>query len=73
MLLTEKEKIRRAQRPYTSRDENRYISVKRSMAGIKHVIKERKRIECTIIDPPVAHNQNPTRRTPVFPQSKSTN
>jgi hypothetical protein len=68
--LSEKEKIRRTQRPVSALDENRYDSVKRSMAGIKYVIKERKRIECEVISPPEpGHNKTPGRRTRVFPDS----
>ena len=37
--------IRRTQRPYTSSDEDRYNKVKRSMAAIKHVLSERKKID----------------------------
>lgn len=44
LLLSEKQKIRRAQRPYTQLEENRYMNVKRSMAAIKFVLDERKKI-----------------------------
>jgi large subunit ribosomal protein L47 len=44
LLLSEKQKTRRAQRPYTQLEENRYNNVKRSMAAIKFVIDERKKI-----------------------------
>lgn len=66
MLLTLREKVRRAQRPYTKEEESRYLKVKRSMAGIKVVINERKDLEMKL-DPPVdEHNKTPGRRTPVF-------
>ena len=45
LLLSEREKSRRGQRPVSRLDENRYIKVKRSMAGIKHVLKERSKIK----------------------------
>lgn len=45
LLLTAKQKLRRNQRPMTGSEEFRYIKVKRSMAGIKHVLKERKKID----------------------------
>ena len=44
MLLSEKQKIRRVQRPYSRLEENRYNNVKRSMAAIKFVLDERKKI-----------------------------
>ena len=48
LILSEKEKTRRSQRPILSPQENRYIKVKRSMAGIKVVLNERKRIQVLI-------------------------
>lgn len=45
LLLSEREKTRRNQRPVLKPEENRYTKVKRSMAGIKIVLNERKRIE----------------------------
>ena len=48
LLLSEREKTRRSLRPVTKPDENRYIKVKRSMAGIKVVLGERKRIEALL-------------------------
>lgn len=45
LLLSEKEKRRRFQRPSTKMDEWRYFNVKRSMAGIKVVLAERRKIE----------------------------
>lgn len=44
LLLTLKEKVRRTQRPYTAAEEARYTKVKRSMAAIKHVMSERRKI-----------------------------
>jgi large subunit ribosomal protein L47 len=49
LLLTDRERKRRMGNPITQADENRYTYVKRGMAGIKIVIKERKRIESQII------------------------
>jgi hypothetical protein len=65
--LTHKEKVRRAQRPYTAEEELRYSKVKRSMGGIKLVINERKNIEMLLNPPPADHNKTPGRRTRVFP------
>ncbi len=45
LLLTTKQKLRRTQRPVIAADEFRYVKVKRSMAGIKHVMDERKKID----------------------------
>ena len=45
LLLSEREKTRRIQRPVLRLEEDRYTKVKRSMAGIKIVLNERKRIE----------------------------
>lgn len=45
LLLTTKQKFRRTQRPMSSDEEFRYLKVKRSMAGIKHVLNERKKID----------------------------
>lgn len=45
LLLTTKQKLRRTQRPVLAGDEFRYVKVKRSMAGIKHVLDERKKID----------------------------
>mmetsp|Transcript_6183 Transcript_6183/g.9323 ORF Transcript_6183/g.9323 Transcript_6183/m.9323 type:complete len:150 (-) Transcript_6183:133-582(-) len=70
LLLTMREAIRRAQRPITSAEESRYIKVKRSMAGIKIVIKERKKIEMKIDPPPEGYNKTPGRRTRIFPLSE---
>ena len=44
LLLTDKEKARKLQRPYTAMEERRYNFVKRGMAGIKVVVGERKRL-----------------------------
>ena len=44
MLLSMKERTRKMQRPVTAIEESRYISVKRSMAGIKCVLSERRKI-----------------------------
>lgn len=44
LLLTEREKNRRNQRPVLAVEEHRYIKVKRSMAAIKQVLAERQRI-----------------------------
>ena len=44
MLLTDREKSRRNGRPVARTDESRYVKVKRSMAAIKHVLHERRRI-----------------------------
>lgn len=43
-MLTDREKSRRNGRPIASADEGRYIKTKRSMAAIKHVLHERRRI-----------------------------
>ncbi len=67
LLLTHKEKVRRAQRPYLPEEEARYMKVKRAMAGIKFVINERKNIEMKVNPPPADHNKTPGRRTAVFP------
>lgn len=45
LLLSEREKARRAQRPITSAEENRYTKVKRSMAAIKVTMTERAKID----------------------------
>mmetsp|Transcript_35367 Transcript_35367/g.36025 ORF Transcript_35367/g.36025 Transcript_35367/m.36025 type:complete len:140 (+) Transcript_35367:157-576(+) len=45
LLLTAKEKGRRNQRPILPSDEARYMKVKRSMASIKLVLGERKKID----------------------------
>ena len=45
LLLSEREKTRRNQRPVLKPEENSYTKVKRSMAGIKIVLNERKRIQ----------------------------
>ncbi|KAJ1426052.1 mitochondrial 39-S ribosomal protein L47 (MRP-L47)-domain-containing protein [Ochromonadaceae sp. CCMP2298] len=45
VLLTQKHKLKRTQRPTILVEEHRYFKVKRSMGGIKHVMKERKKIE----------------------------
>lgn len=45
MLLSEKEKRKRTQRPTTLLDEQRYHSVKKSMAAIKFVLSERAAID----------------------------
>jgi hypothetical protein len=45
ILLTTKNKLRRTQRPVIAADEFRYTKVKRSMASIKHVLEERKKID----------------------------
>ncbi len=47
-MLSARNKSRTAQRPVTQLDENRYINVKRSMAGIKHCLDERKKIKYMI-------------------------
>ena len=44
MLLSEREKARRNQRPVLAVEEQRYTKVKRSMAAIKVVLGERQRI-----------------------------
>ena len=48
MLLSERERSRRSQRPVSLNDELRYTKVKRSMGAIKHVLAERKRIRTLI-------------------------
>ena len=45
LLLTAREKVRRSQRPLLPTEEFRYIKVKRSMAAIKFVLSERRKIE----------------------------
>ena len=47
-MLTDREKSRRNGRPVARVDENRYIKVKRSMAAIKQVLHERRRIRYLI-------------------------
>jgi len=44
LVLTERERVRRIQRPLSKLEDNRYIKVKRSMAAIKVVLKERSKI-----------------------------
>ena len=41
LLLSERERTRRNQRPIATKEENRYIKVKRSMGAIKFVLRER--------------------------------
>ena len=48
LLLSERERIRRNQRPITPKEENRYIKVKRSMGAIKFVLRERSKIKKAI-------------------------
>ena len=48
LLLSEREKGRRNQRPVLAVEEHRYIKVKRSMAAIKQVLSERQRINDTL-------------------------
>ena len=48
LLLSERQKARRAQRSTLPTEENRYISVKRSMGAIKFVLAERKKIMALI-------------------------
>lgn len=45
LLLTHKQKLRRTLRPVIAADEHRYVKVKRSMAAIKHVLDERRKID----------------------------
>ena len=44
LLLSEREKIRKQQRPTTGAEEHRYIKIKKSMAAIKLVLSERTKI-----------------------------
>jgi len=44
LVLTERERVRRIQRPLSKLEDNRYIKVKRGMAAIKVVLKERSKI-----------------------------
>ena len=44
LLLSQRDKSRRALQPILKPDENRYMKVKKSMAGIKVVMGERKKI-----------------------------
>ena len=48
LLLSARNKARTSMRAVSGLDENRYIKVKRSMAGIKHVLSERKKITTII-------------------------
>jgi large subunit ribosomal protein L47 len=48
VLLTSRLKIKRNQNITTTQDENRYIKVKRSMAAIKLVLDERKKIDAIL-------------------------
>jgi hypothetical protein len=68
LLLTARERARRASRPYGPDEESRYLKVKRSMAGIKHVINERKDIDMKLNPPEEGHNKTPGRRTRIFPK-----
>ncbi len=45
LLLSERERQRRNQRPISAKEENRYTKVKRSMGSIKYVLKERSKIK----------------------------
>ena len=45
LLLSERERIRRNQRPVTAKEEERYTKVKRSMGAIKFVLRERSKIK----------------------------
>lgn len=45
MLLTEKAKVKRGLRPMGPLEEGRYTKVKRSMAAIKVVLSERRKIK----------------------------
>lgn len=66
LLLTLREKIRRAQRPIANEEEQRYLKVKQSMAAIKIVVNERKTLEMRLDPPSGDHNKTPGRRTPIF-------
>jgi hypothetical protein len=48
MLLSEREKIKRMNRPIIPMEETRYIKVKRSMGAIKFVLNERSKIKKTL-------------------------
>jgi large subunit ribosomal protein L47 len=45
LLLSERERLRRNQRPVSTKEEGRYTKVKRSMGAIKFVLKERSKIK----------------------------
>ena len=45
LLLSERERLRRNQRPVSAKEEERYTKVKRSMGAIKFVLKERSKIK----------------------------
>ncbi len=45
LLLTNKQKLKRTQRPVVAVDETRYAKVKRSMGAIKFVMNERRKID----------------------------
>jgi len=48
LLLSQRDKSRRALQPILKPDENRYMKVKKSMAGIKVVMGERKKIQAVL-------------------------
>ena len=70
LLLSERERIRRNQRPITPKEETRYIKVKRSMAAIKLVLRERSKIR-KLIEAEGGHIDQPLADTK-FPEAKST-
>jgi large subunit ribosomal protein L47 len=45
LLLSERERTRRNNRPVLAKEEDRYTKVKRSMGAIKFVLKERSKIK----------------------------
>lgn len=45
LLLTNKQKLKRTQRPVIATDEFRYVKVKKSMGAIKYVLDERRKID----------------------------
>lgn len=50
LLLTSRQKTKRRLQPNRDVDENRYINVKRSMAAIKFVLDERKKIDKMLLE-----------------------
>jgi len=64
LLLSERQKVRKNQRPLLASEENRYTKVKRSMAAIKVVLSERQKIGDSIRD---EQNNSTAPETPTIP------
>lgn len=63
LILSEREKIRKQQRPTTGAEEHRYIKVKKSMAAIKLVLSERTKIRNLIKKEEDSNQNNSTKTT----------